>query len=295
MSHQIPITSDAIADLPHPDDATREIAADLAYKRLAMVNVVFYGLPKCGDRKWVLIDAGLTGLTGLIESAAEERFGAGARPSAILLTHGHSDHVGGLEKLAAQWDVPIFAHPLEVPYLNGTASYPPADAWVGGGIMPFISKLFPLGPIDVSRRLHALPADVRVPHMPGWRWLHTPGHAAGHISLWRESDRALIVGDAFITTNMESAYSVATQEEELHGPPQFLTHDWEAARQSVQALAALDPEVVITGHGRAMRGPKMRAALRKLASHFDQIAVPRDGHYVSHPARAEDGSAYREP
>lgn len=76
MSEQIPLTSDAVADLPHPDDGTREIAANLAYKRLAIVNVVFLGTPQCGDGQWVLVDAGVIGLTGLIESAAEERFGA---------------------------------------------------------------------------------------------------------------------------------------------------------------------------------------------------------------------------
>jgi len=43
MSEQIPLTSDAVADLPHPDDGTREISADLAYKRLAIVNVTFFG------------------------------------------------------------------------------------------------------------------------------------------------------------------------------------------------------------------------------------------------------------
>jgi len=48
MSEQIPLTSDAVADLPHPDDGTREISADLAYKRLAIVNVVFSGAPQCG-------------------------------------------------------------------------------------------------------------------------------------------------------------------------------------------------------------------------------------------------------
>ncbi len=295
MSEQIPLTSDAVADLPHPDDGTREIAADLAYKRLAIVNVVFFGTPQCGDRQWVLIDSGVNGLAWLIESAAEERFGEGARPAAIILTHGHSDHSGGVEKLADKWDAPIFSHDLERPYLDGSASYPPPDSSVGGGIMPFIGQLFSLGPIDVSARLQPLPPDGSVPGMPGWRWLHTPGHTPGHISLWREADRAIIVGDAFLTTNMESAYSVAVQDEELHGPPKFFTPDWEAARQSVEKLAALEPEFVVTGHGRAMRGAEMRSALHELAQGFDRIAVPEGGRYVAQPARPEDGSAYLKP
>jgi len=295
MSQQIPLTPEAIADLPHPDDGTAEIALDLAYRRLAMVNVVFFGTPHCGDRQWVLIDAGVPGMSGRIERAAKERFGEGSRPAAIILTHGHFDHVGCLEKLAEKWDAPIYAHELEFPYLDGTAAYPPPDPTVGGGIMPLLAPLFPRSPLNVSALLHALPSDGSVPGMPGWRWLHTPGHAPGHVSIWRESGATIIAGDAFITTNMESAYAVAVQAPEMHGPPKQFTPDWEAAHRSVETLAALNPELVVTGHGRAMHGPEMLGALRALARDFEQIAIPAKGRYLATPARAEDGTAYRTP
>ena len=99
--------------------------------------------------------------------------------------------------------------------------------------------------------------------MPGWRSLHTPGHTPGHVSFWRDADRALIVGDAFITTGQESAYEVAVQEPEMHGPPMYFTTDWEAARRSVEQLAALEPDLVVTGHGRPMQGEAMRQALHE--------------------------------
>ena len=140
--------------------------------------------------------------------------------------------------------------------------------------MPLLAPLFPRGPIDVSHWLQPLPSDGSLPHLPGWRWIHTPGHTPGHISLWRERDRTIIAGDAFITTNQESAYAVAMQAEEMHGPPKYFTPDWSAAKSSVQSLAALEPNIVVTGHGRAMRGPQMLAALQKLAGDFDRIAVP---------------------
>jgi glyoxylase-like metal-dependent hydrolase (beta-lactamase superfamily II) len=273
VAQQIPLTPDAIADLQHPEDGTTEIAADLAYRRLALVNVVFFGQPNCGDREWVLIDAGVAGMTGRIESAARERFGEGARPLAIILTHGHFDHVGCLEALAEKWDAPIFAHPLERKFLDGSVEYPPPDTSAGGGIMPLLSPLFPRKPIDVSKRLCSL-LDDNVPGMPGWRWLHTPGHTPGHVSLWREQDRALIVGDAFITTAQESAYAVAVQKPEMHGPPKYFTPDWPAARASVKQLAALAPELVVTGHGGAMQGAEMRHALHQLARDFDEVALP---------------------
>lgn len=102
MSQQIPLDPQDRPDNPQadtaPDDGTREVAPDLAYRRLGIVNAAFYGRPGAGDRKWVLIDAGVFGTMNLITGAAEERFGKDARPAAIVLTHGHFDHVGVLEE-----------------------------------------------------------------------------------------------------------------------------------------------------------------------------------------------------
>lgn len=276
---QVPVDPSAVTgeDQGH---GLHEVHPTLAYQRVGIANVVFWATPDAGDRGWVLIDAGIPGMARQIRRAAHARYGEGARPAAIVLTHGHFDHVGALETLAEEWDVPIFAHPREHPYLNGQLSYPPPDPTVGGGMMAAAAKLYPRGPIDVRSRLTALPADGSVPFMPGWRWLLTPGHTPGHVSLWRGADRTLIAGDAFITTRQESAYAVAMQKPELHGPPMYLTPDWAAARRSVEELAALNPELVITGHGPAMEGPAMRAALTKLARDFNQIAVPEQGRYV---------------
>ncbi|MDX0451886.1 MBL fold metallo-hydrolase [Sinorhizobium medicae] len=294
---QIPLGPSAVADKPQSDaardDGTQEIARDLAYRRLAIVNVAFFGEPGCGERGWVLIDAGVVGTKALIKQAAAERFGPDARPAAIVMTHGHFDHIGALEDLADEWDVPVFAHPLEQPYLDGRAAYPPPDPSVGGGLMSLLSPLFPRGPVDVGRWLQPLPADGSVPHMPGWRWLHTPGHTPGHVSLWREADRIIVAGDAFITTRQESAYAVAVQSPEMHGPPMYYTVDWAKARMSVEALASLRPELAVTGHGPAMRGQEMRMALAELARDFDHLAVPPQGKYVENPIDAD--SAYRAP
>jgi glyoxylase-like metal-dependent hydrolase (beta-lactamase superfamily II) len=296
MDEQIPVSSSAVAENPAADaardDHTREVLPDLAYKRLGIVNVCFIGAPGAGS--WVLVDAGIRGTAGLIRRAAAERFGENARPAAIIMTHGHFDHAGGLEGLAEDWDVPIYAHELELPYLNGTASYPPPDPSVGGGLMAWMSPLYPRGPYDVSRWLQALPENGSVPHLPEWKWLHVPGHTAGQIALWRESDRSLLAADAFITTRQESAYAVITQRPELHGPPAYFTQDWNAARASVARLDQLAPELVVTGHGLAMRGTEMRAALHQLATSFDSVAVPKGGRYVRDPAGIESGAAYRQ-
>ena len=285
MDKQVPVNQDARVD-GDTQDGLHEIAPDLAYRRLAIVNVVYFGRPGAGDRQWVMIDAGMPGTAGLITAGAESRFGR-SRPAAIIMTHGHFDHVGALKTLAEQWDAPIYAHELELPYLDGRSAYPPPDPTVGGGLMAALSRFYPKDPVDVRPWLRVLPPDSSVPGMPGWNWLATPGHAPGHISLWREGDGALIAGDAFITTKQESAFAVATQRPELHGPPMYYTPDWENARRSVERLARLEPELVVTGHGPAMHGPAMRTALHALARDFDQVAVPEKGRYVDEPARAD--------
>jgi glyoxylase-like metal-dependent hydrolase (beta-lactamase superfamily II) len=289
MVQQIPIDPDARAGIEIPDEGVLEVAWDVAYRRLALVNIVMVGQPATGD--WVLIDAGLPGTADIIAGVAEARFG-GAPPAAILLTHGHFDHTGALRSLLERWDVPVYAHKLELPYLDGTTAYPPPDPTVGGGVLSFISPIYPRGPLDVSPWLKAYPSDGSVPHLPDWRWIHTPGHSVGHVSFWRENDKTLIAGDAFVTTAQESAYAVVVQEPEIHGPPMYFTQDWQASKRSVERLAALKPEVVVTGHGRAMRGEKMRQGLEQLSRLFDIVAVPRQGKYVDEPVTVQDGTAY---
>ncbi|NPD67725.1 MBL fold metallo-hydrolase [Lichenicola cladoniae] len=294
MTQQIPLDASSVIGTD-TGNGVIEVRPDVAYLRLTLVNVVFIGPAGAGDRGWVMIDTGLPDTAATIMAAAAHRFGILARPLAIIQTHGHFDHVGVLEELADHWDVPVYAHQLEHPYLDGSAAYPPPDPKIGGGLMSLASPLYPRGPVNVGSRLQALPADGSVSHMDGWRWVHTPGHSVGHVSLWRQADRMLLAADAVITTAQESAYAVLTAETELHGPPMYFTQDWPAARRSVEILAQLEPEYLLTGHGMAVHGPVVRAGLRELARRFDQLAHPPHPHYELHPARAEDGSAYASP
>jgi len=270
-----------------PEYRIEELTPDLGRLRIAFVNVYLSGRPGVPN-DWVLIDAGLAMGAAQILSVAADRFGDDARPAAIVLTHGHFDHVGALEPLLAVWDVPVYAHPLELPFLTGRADYPPPDPTVGRGLMARLSPLFPERGIDLGDRVRALSPSGAVPGMPGWRWIHTPGHSPGHVSLFRASDRTLVSGDALTTTRPESVFTVATQREEINGPPSYFTIDWTKARRSVQALASLHPALVAAGHGTPMHGPMVANQIGALARDFDQRARPRRGRYVGTPAVTDE-------
>ncbi|MFF2886581.1 MBL fold metallo-hydrolase [Paenibacillus sp. NPDC057967] len=269
--HYLPVTSLESGDI-------HEVAPDVAGYTVQIVNICFIGKPE--QAEWVLIDAGMPGSADGIIAAAERRFGSGKGPQAIILTHGHFDHVGAIIELIRHWRMPVYAHPSEIPYLTGRQSYPEPDASVDSGLVAKLSPLFPTRPIQLGEYIHPLPDDGTIPHLPEWKWLHTPGHTPGHISLFREQDHVLIAGDAFVTVKQESLYKVFTQEKEISGPPKYLTTDWELAHQSVRKLEALKPRSVITGHGMPMKDDELAAQLTRLVDRFAEIAVPRQVKYV---------------
>ena len=272
-NHIIPMTSVSAGK-------GREVKPDLFYYTNQIVNVIFVGLPDSGS--WTLVDAGMPHSGHNIIGAVEERFGRGAKPDSIVLTHGHFDHVGSIVHLLEKWgNIPVYAHPLEFPFLTGQQAYPEPDPTVEGGMLAKISKIYPHEPINIEPVLLPLPIDGSVPGLQEWRWIHTPGHAPGHVSFYRGSDKSLIVGDAFVTVKQDSLYKVLIQKEEVHGPPPYLTTDWPSARESVRKLAALDPALVITGHGTHMEGEELRTGLQELSERFDELALPKYGKYVN--------------
>lgn len=144
-----------------------------------------------------------------------------------------------------------------------------------------ISSIYPHEPVNIPTVLLPLPPDGSVPNLPGWKWVHTPGHSPGHVSFFRESDRTLLAGDAFVTVEQDSFYKVLVQKEEVHGPPPYLTTNWTAASESVEKLDAFRPKLVIAGHGTHMMGEALREGLHRLASDFDAVALPKYGKYVN--------------
>jgi glyoxylase-like metal-dependent hydrolase (beta-lactamase superfamily II) len=256
------------------------IAPDVGWLPVSFANVYFIGRP---GGKWILLDTALPGSANEILEAAEARFGTGSRPESIILTHGHMDHVGSALFLAETWDVPIYAHHLEMPFLTGKAPYPPPDPTVGGALA-FLSRFYLARPRDLSGRIHKLePGEV--PGAANWQWLATPGHSPGHISLFRSSDRVLLAGDAFATVNMDSWGGLVTGKQELSPPPRPFTIDWVAAQSSIKELANLRSNVAGCGHGIPMTDPNLPERMHTFAQ---QMRPPRRGRYAHRPARTDE-------
>ncbi len=281
------------------DMLTTEIATGLYHLDLGFVNVYFIGER---DHSWFLIDTGVSNSAEKIRAAARERFDK-TIPSAILLTHGHADHSGSVKELAHFWNVPVYVHPAELPFLSGFATYPPPDPTVGG-FLALLTRLMPGKPLDLSdlSLLNYPPDGICPAGLQQWQWIHTPGHAPGQISLYRKRDGVLIVGDALATMNLDCFASVLRKSKALSRPPAPVTFDWEAAQQSVKRLAALGPAIVAAGHGQPMSGADLPDKLQTFA---ETMRPPRRGRYVRNPARVdasgitylppEPASAFRSP
>ncbi len=195
---------------------------------------------------------------GRIRSWAEKTFGR--PPNAIVLTHGHFDHVGDVKELAEEWNVPIYAHSLEFPYLTGQKEYPAPNWAAGGGVMPLMSPTLPRGPIDVGERLRALPgegSELSLAELPGWTLLHTPGHTPGHVSFFREERRCAAGREMRFARRPRRASLRRTFTQKgrsCTGRRATSLRTGRAAKVSVRKLSALDPTDGCSGARQAARG-----------------------------------------
>lgn len=251
----------------HP--AVLEIARDLHWLPLRGANVYFVR----SEAEWVLIDAGFSGSGGTIAAAAEWLCGAAARPGAILITHGHPDHVGSAVGLAGSWGVPVLAPAGELPYIDGTTLYPePLVAWLDH-VLPRRAMTSLVRGSDLGPAVRPFDPAAGVPGLPDWECVPTPGHTPGHVAFFRPGDGTLIAGDAVLTMAWWSRlggrgwlWDLVRRRPRLSGPPTVVTCDWAAAATSIATLAGLDPWVLATGHGTPFVGPFTAPALRAFAA-----------------------------
>ncbi len=269
----------------------QEFVSGISRLPILFVNAYFVDV----DGGWVLVDSGIPGFAGKIREAAQERYGS-TPPRAIVLTHGHFDHASNARALAEEWNVPIYAHALEMPYITGQSDYPPHDPTVGGAIA-FLSRAMSGKSMDLGAQLQALPnansdGEIEIPELPGWKILFTPGHSPGHVSLWNQERSTLLAGDAFATADMDSWIGLATQKSELARAGAPFNCDWKATRASVEKLAELRPQAIGAGHGTPQSGADLANDLREFASSF---LPPTHGRYIPESARTDESGVLSVP
>lgn len=207
-----------------------------------------YGFPKyavnwyiAGD---VLIDAGGKPDTGKIVKAARDH---GVTTHA--LTHAHPDHQGASHAVCEQLGVPFLVPERDVevaenPELMLTRQ--PAKA-----LNKLMYKMF-AGPG------HKVDQVLREgDEVGGFSVLETPGHSAGHVVFWRESDRVLIAGDVVNTMHP------FTMKRGVREPLDTFTPDPAENRRSIKRIAELEPALLLVGHGPPVRDPQK---LKELAA-----------------------------
>ncbi len=160
----------------------------------------------------------------------------GVEISAVALTHVHPDHQGCAKDVCEGRDVPLACHADDVDAMEGRRS-----VGSGAALVPRIYDRIWTGPPHKVDRVLAEGDEVA-----GFRVVHAPGHAPGEVIFFRDSDRVAICGD--VVRNM----SFLTGLPGIRQPPDEMTYDPALNRRSIHKLAALEPSLILPGHGPAI-------------------------------------------
>ena len=158
------------------------------------------------------------------------------------------------------WDVPVYAHELETPYSRDDRRIRPPDPAVGGGAMAAMS-LLPRRPIDLGARCGAARGRRDSRH----RRVAMDSHARTQRPdvVLRDYDRALVAGDAFMTTKQESLSAVLRSVPRCTG--HRCTTRWTRRPSRRSAARGVEPSVAVRER-RAMRGRRLERGLAELAA-----------------------------
>ncbi|WP_257349715.1 MBL fold metallo-hydrolase [Pseudalkalibacillus decolorationis] len=176
-----------------------------------------------------LVDAGISlmgkGILNFIENLQ-------AGPlKRIVLTHGHSDHVGAINTILKENSVPVFAHSIEFPYMEGELAYPgrkkPAQS-----IEKNVAQ-----PLNVDANDSLLPIGGLTPYL-------TPGHSPGHVVYYHTKDQVLLAGDLFTSKNGK-----------LHRPIPMFTSNMGEAVKSSEIVRQVKPKRLEVCHGNPVINP----------------------------------------
>ena len=172
----------------------------------------------------------------LVASCARSR---ATRSTAHALTHAHPDHQGASHAVCERLGLPFWVGARRRrrgrapgPDRRATAEPPSPGSSVA---------------LSSDRGTRSTAGLLEGDEVAGFEVLDVPGHSAGHVAFWRESDRVLVLGDVLNNVN------ILTRIPGLHTQKPFLTPDPPRNVESAGVLAGLEPKLVLFGHGAPLR------------------------------------------
>jgi glyoxylase-like metal-dependent hydrolase (beta-lactamase superfamily II) len=197
-----------------------------------------------------VVDTGFPRSWSSLEELLRKLGRAASAIEAVVLTHAHFDHMGFAERARRELGVPLYAHEREVPVTRHPLRYDHERSRIPYMLrhpgfdrnffaMAAMGALWTKGAAETKTYREGDQLDV--PGRP--RVVFTPGHTHGHCALHLPDRGVLLAGDAFVTYNPYT---------DSHGPQIVsgaATADSEEALRSLDALAAINAGVVLTGHG----------------------------------------------
>ncbi|SDT58876.1 MBL fold metallo-hydrolase [Actinoplanes derwentensis] len=191
------------------------------WQRVNLDFVSVYLLVRGGEV--AVVDTGTPGSAGSVEAGLKAAGLGWSAVKHVILTHQHQDHAGGLTDMLPLTSAALYAGQADV-----------ADIADPGG----------------GRRLQAVKDGDEI---FGLQIIGTPGHTAGHVSIFEPATGVLVSGDAL------------RNQDGLAGSAPEHTADQAEAARSVRKMATLDVRAILPGHGVPLT-TGARDALQKLAA-----------------------------
>ena len=210
--------------------------------------LVNYYLIEDGNRM-TLVDGGLPGFRPQLNEYLRSRGRSVSDIDAVLLTHGHSDHVGFVETVRTDAPAPVHIHEKDAEMARTGKVHERAGSLIPYLRRPATWRLFLVGgklgaartPNVEEVTTFSEPVDLDVPGRP--RIVPTPGHSPGHVCFHLPDRGVLIAGDALCT------YNPLTGKRGPQVMPRAFAHDTQQLMDSLDAVERIDAGLMLVGHG----------------------------------------------